>query len=90
MPRPIAVVFVTPHFTRAFRKLPGHIQAKAITSELRFRKDAFDPRLRTHALQGPLKGMWSFRVDRPNRIMFEFLSADQATFHDIGSHDIYR
>ena len=81
---------MTPHFSKAFRKLPGNIQAKAIESELRFRKDAFDPGLHTHALKGTLKGMWSFRIDRPNRIMFEFLSVDQVTFHDIGSHAIYR
>ncbi|MBI4678693.1 MAG: hypothetical protein HY748_14030 [Elusimicrobia bacterium] len=55
-----------------------------------FRADAFDPRLKTHALKGNLKGLWAYSVDREHRILFEFLAADEALYHDIGLHEIYR
>jgi hypothetical protein len=54
MPRPILIVQVTPDFEKAFLRLPTHIQALATRKDQWFRKDAFDPRLRTHKLRGEL------------------------------------
>jgi len=51
MPRPILIVHVTPDFEKAFLRLPKHIQALATRKDQWFRKDAFDPRLRTHKLR---------------------------------------
>ena len=55
-----------------------------------FRGDAFDPHLKTHALKGKLKALWSYSVDHRYRVLFECLSRDEALYHDIGSHDVYR
>ena len=88
--RHISRVFVAPHFHRAFRKLPRSIQDLATKKDLIFRADAFDPRLRTHALTGHLKGLWSYSVDYHHRVLFEFLADHEVLYHDIGSHDVYR
>jgi mRNA-degrading endonuclease YafQ of YafQ-DinJ toxin-antitoxin module len=81
---------VTPHFQRAYRKLPSKLQDLADERDQIFRNNAFDLRLRTHALKGRLKGLWSYSIDARHRILFEFTAADAVLYHDIGSHDIYR
>jgi len=48
MPRPISTVHITPDFEKAYLRLPKHIQNLATRKDQWFRKDAFDPRLRTH------------------------------------------
>lgn len=83
-------VSVTPHFQRAYRRLPTALQDVADARDRIFRQYAFDPRLRTHALQGRLKGLWSYSVDARHRILFEFTAPHEVLYHDIGSHDIYR
>lgn len=70
--------------------MPLKIKLKAEGKEKIFRKDPFDPRLRTHKLTGRLKEFWSFSVDHQHRIIFEFVSKDTIWFHSIGTHDIYR
>ncbi len=54
-----------------------------------FRKNPFDPKLKTHKLGGKLKEFWSFSIAYKYRIVFEFTGADKITFHDIGTHDVY-
>jgi mRNA-degrading endonuclease RelE of RelBE toxin-antitoxin system len=54
MPRPIATVHITPDFEKRYLRLPKHIQNLATRKNQWFRKDAFDPRLRTHKLKGEL------------------------------------
>ena len=89
-PRRIASVSVTPHFQRAFRNVPPPLQALAKSKDAIFRSDPCDPRLKTHALKGKLKGLWSYSVDYRHRVLFEFLARDHVLYHDIGPHDIYR
>ena len=62
----------------------------AAEKDQRFRANPFDARLRTHALKGRLKGLWSYSVDYRHRILFEFLPHGAVLYHDIGSHDVYR
>ena len=83
-------VHLTPRFQRAYRKLPPTLRALATERDQLFRRHAFDPRLKTHALKGQLKGLWSYSVDYRHRILFEFIGRDEALYHDIGSHDVYR
>ena len=87
---PALKIRVTPHFERAFQKLSRQLQELATERDLFFRGNPFDARLKTHALKGRLKGLWSYSVDRRRRILFEFLQANEVLYHDIGSHDIYR
>ena len=89
-PQRIRQVSLTPHFERAFRKLPESLQRLATERDLLFRAHPFDPRLKTHALKGKLHGLWSYSVDRRHRVLFEFLPHEQVLYQDIGSHDVYR
>lgn len=89
MTRPIAKIFTTPHFDRAYRGLPPLVRRAAVARDLIFRANALDPRLKTHPLRGKLKGLWAYSVDHSHRILFEFLGPDEVLYHDAGSHAIY-
>ena len=54
------------------------------------RKDAFDPRLRTHKLRGGLSAYWAYSVNSEYRVLFRFLGPREALYYDVGSHEIYR
>ena len=78
-------------FAREYKKLPDSIKDIAEEQEILFRKDPFDPRLKTHKLKGKFSGFLSFSVDYKHRIIFEF-SKDKNTvyFHSVGDHDVYQ
>lgn len=86
---PIARITYSSHFLRAFQNLPWDVQQAAAKRENIFRKNCFDPRLKTHKLHGSLAGHWSFSIQYKYRIMFRFLAPDQAYFIDAGDHSIY-
>ena len=54
-----------------------------------FEKDPFNPALKTHALSGVLKGLWSFRITYEYRLIFDFSDESRTTvlLIDIGSHE---
>lgn len=82
-------IYYHPQFRRSYQKLPREIQEKAEIKETLFRRNPFDPSLKTHKLHGRLKNQWSFSVDRRYRIVFEF-SKNDAVFLAIGDHDVYQ
>lgn len=78
------------HFEDSYKKLTHAIQKKAEDSEQVFRKDPFDPRLKTHKLHGKLREFYSFPIDYRFRIVFKFvIRRTKAIFLDVGDHDIY-
>jgi mRNA-degrading endonuclease YafQ of YafQ-DinJ toxin-antitoxin module len=83
-------IIYSSNFAREYKKLPDHIKDIAEKQEIIFRKDPFDPRLKTHRLKGRLNGFLSFALNYTYRIIFEF-SKDKRTvyFHTVGDHDIY-
>jgi mRNA-degrading endonuclease YafQ of YafQ-DinJ toxin-antitoxin module len=80
----------SPEFVRRFNKLPKELKLKALEKEKIFRKDQFDLRLKTHKLNGKLKGRYAFHVDFKNRIIFSFVNPKLARFLSVGTHDIYK
>lgn len=77
-------------FAREYKKLPGDIKDIAEEQEIIFRKDPFDPRLKTHKLQGKLNGFLAFSIAYKYRIIFEFAKGKETVyFHSVGDHDIY-
>ena len=82
-------ILYLPKFAREYKKLSSRIQDLAEKREQIFRKDPFDPRLKTHRLRGPLEGFWSFSIDYKNRIIFDFAHNKTIRFYSIGDHDIY-
>lgn len=77
-------------FEKQFKKLPKEVKFKAIELEKVFRKNPFDPRLKTHKLNGTMKDYWAFSVSYSHRIGFTFESADLVHFHAVGTHQIYK
>lgn len=81
-------IYFHPGFKISYKKLPEEVKKKAEKKESIFRKDPFDPRLKTHKLHGKLKNYWSFSIDDKYRILFEFDNSD-AIFLDVGGHSLY-
>jgi len=80
----------SPEFSRRFKKLTKELQFKAVEREKIFRRDQFDPRIKTHKLHGKLAGRWAFWIDHKNRIIFSFMKNNLIYFHTVGDHDIYK
>jgi mRNA-degrading endonuclease YafQ of YafQ-DinJ toxin-antitoxin module len=77
-------------FAREYKKLPEQVKRLAEEIEPTFRKDPFDPKLKSHKLKGRPDGFLSFSIGFKYRIIFEF-GKDKKTiyFHSVGDHDIY-
>ncbi len=84
------IIYYTTKFAREYKKLPLAIQREAEKREVIFRKNPFDPRLRTHKLKGQLNRFWSFSVTYGYRIIFQFDEDENVWFHAIGDHVIYQ
>lgn len=77
-------------FKKQFKKLPKEIKLKAVELEKIFRKNPFDPKLKTHKLNGSMKDYWAFSINYSYRIGFTFESGDLVYFHAVGTHQIYK
>ena len=88
--RPVAKIYYSSLFGRAFKKLPIKFLSEVKKRENMFRKDCFDFRLKTHKLKGRHKAFWSFSITRKHRVMFRFISSDAVLFIDVGDHSIYQ
>lgn len=82
-------VIQSARFLKAARKLPEPILKKAEARDALFRKNPFDPQLRTHKLHGPLDGFYAYSVDHRYRIIFSFQNSKTIVYHEIGTHRIY-
>lgn len=78
-------------FAREYKKLPEQIKDIAEAQETLFRTNPFDPRLKTHKLQGRLSGFLSFSIGYKYWIIFELAKNKKvAYFHAVGDHDVYQ
>jgi len=82
-------ILYLPKFARQFKKLPKDIKDAAIEKEKIFRKNPFDPKLKTHKLKGRLSDFWSFSILYSYRIIFDFSDENTIRFYSVGDHDIY-
>jgi len=53
----------------------------------KFKRNPFNPILRTHKLSGELEGLWSFSVEYNCRVIFKFINSSKALLIDIGTHE---
>lgn len=89
-PRPIAKIVLSPDFDKSLRRLPTRIQLLLKRKTEWFLKDAYDLRLKTHALKGEMKELHAFSVNQVYRVLFTFLSPTKVQFIDIGTHEVYK
>lgn len=80
----------SPRFTRAYQKLPQHIQEDFKTKIQIFAKTPRHPMLKTHKLKGRLQECFAFQLVKGYRVLFEFSADDTVNLLDVGPHDIYR
>jgi mRNA-degrading endonuclease YafQ of YafQ-DinJ toxin-antitoxin module len=74
---------------RIIKKSPGSAQDLRATLDLLF-EDAFDPRLRTHKLKGPLASSWACSMGYGMRIVFAFVESEgkeAILLQTIGTHE---
>lgn len=90
-------IVYSPKFAKEYKHLPMEIKLQAERKEKLFRKNPFDPRLRTHKLSGKLRDFWSFSIDYHYRIIFSAESGSASGgeftivhFHSVGDHDVYK
>ncbi|MCX6739027.1 MAG: type II toxin-antitoxin system mRNA interferase toxin, RelE/StbE family [Candidatus Parcubacteria bacterium] len=83
------IIFYSPKFAREYKKLPEEVKDTAEIKETIFRKDPYDPRLKTHKLSGEFEGFLSFSINYSYRIIFDFADKNTVRFYRIGTHDIY-
>lgn len=79
----------TPEFFRRLRKLESQLQEIAFKKIELFRDRNNHRRLEVHKLHGKYAGFFGFSIDRKKRIMFEWISNEEARLHTVGDHSIY-
>lgn len=82
-------VFYLRKFIKQYKKLPLDAKKQAEEKEVIFRKDPYDPSLKTHKLHGELLGFYAFSVSSKLRIIFDFDKNGDVRFYNIGNHDVY-
>mgnify|MGYP001577677029 CR=1 FL=1 len=73
------------HFLKSVKALPL-LEQKRLSKLLEIMAiDPFDGRLHAKKLSGPLTGLFSFRIGRDWRVLFQFLNARTVQLTDIGN-----
>lgn len=79
----------TREFIRAYDKLPNALKEMVKERIQSFKDKKNHQQLKVHKLHGKYQGFFGFSVDRKYRIMFEWISKNEARLHTVGDHSIY-
>jgi len=79
-----------PAFFKQFKKLEPALKEKVLRAVELFKDRKNHRHLGVHKLKGVMRGKLSFSVDFHNRVVFIWVSADEAALLAIGNHDIYQ
>lgn len=85
----IEKIYYSSQFAKAAKRLSSGKKKLVAERERIFKKDCFDPRLKTHKLKGEWKDYWAFSITYSERILFCFLKKGEVLFVNVGSHRIY-
>lgn len=80
----------TPQFEKDFLDLSKALKIKARRKIKLFEENTFHNSLDIHKLKGILRNFWSFSIDDDCRVIFRFLSNQEAIYYRIGPHRIYK
>lgn len=82
-------IFFKPTFVRQFKRLEPGLQQET-TEKIELFKDKKNyKQLKVRQLHGRLVGRYSFSVNYKTRIVFSYLSKNDAVLLAIGDHDVY-
>ncbi len=79
-----------PVFFKQFKKLEPALKEKVLEVVELFKHRENHKRLGVHKLKGAMRGRLAFSIDFYNRIVFVWLSSDEAALLAVGDHSIYR
>mgnify|MGYP001584864464 FL=1 len=79
-----------PKFLRQMRKLEPELQNEVLVKVEMFKNRKNHNVLDVHKLKGKLSGSYAFSVNYKYRIVFDYISDNQATLLVIGDHDVYK
>ncbi len=78
-------------FIKLFSKLDPDLQDRVVEKIELFKDPTQHKNLEVHKLKGPFKDLYSFSVDRKNRIVFKYgKNKKGAILLVVGSHDVYK
>lgn len=80
----------TPKFLRQMSKLEPDLQKEAFSKVELFKNKNNHRTLDVHKLKGKLLGSYAFSVNYKYRIVFDYLSQNEAALLVIGDHDVYK
>ena len=84
-------IFYGDHFLKSARQLPLSQRKKLAKLLEIIKENPFDPQIHTKHLAGKLSGLYSFRITRDWRVIFQFLSPFEVLLVDVAHRkDIYR
>lgn len=83
-------IYYLPIFVRQFKKLPPFLRQEVNEKIALFSENPEHPFLKTHKLKGALAGRWSFSVNYAYRIVFIYVSKNEAVLLAVGDHDVYK
>jgi len=84
-------VFATKRFEKSFKKLSPNLKAKTKKKIELFQNNPKHPSLRSEKLEPKHLNLYSFRIGRNWRIVFDYEDSKVARLRDIDKHDnIYR
>ena len=79
-----------PTFLRQLKALSLELQEEVVEKTALFEDPRNHKVLKVHKLKGRLSGRYSFSVNYRYRIVFCYLSKNEAVLLAIGDHDVYR
>ena len=83
-------VYFKPTFIKQFKKLESALQDEAFEKIELFKDEKNNKQLKVHKLNGVLSGRYSFSVNYQTRIVFSYLSKNEAVLLVVGDHDVYK
>ncbi len=78
---------VSEEFVKQYKALPILIRKRIQRQEDLFQENPFHPSLHTEKLEPKKDQVWSIRVDRRYRILFQFQDSNTVIFVAVGPHD---
>ncbi|MBU6431235.1 MAG: hypothetical protein KGJ58_03275 [Patescibacteria group bacterium] len=79
-----------PTFIKQFKKFETALQEETFEKIELFKDTKNHKQLKVHKLNGVLSGRYSFSVNYKTKIVFLYLSKNEAVLLSIGDHDVYK
>ena len=79
-----------PVFVKKFNKLESVLREEVLEKIEMFKDKKNHMQLKVHKLNGVLSGRYSFSVNYKTRIVFSYLSKNEAVLLAVGDHGVYK